>query len=274
MRQEQAGRAAGRDSQLSSHRGHIGVPIWGAVPNNGSTKHSRGGLLRSGKVKQQWWCCSGSGGVILNPLKGWRQRPVLWSPWGSRTGWPPRALRGEVSVLGGSRLQSQGCRGVLAAAGAGMGLPQHGLSRAVPAAAVCWAPQAWTPARMKLPSCSGHGEGPGKCFAVRMGARKAKEITQQKAPAETSPPFLSQRLLGRCCRRGPCGGERVPAPGRKGSCARPSSARGHRAGSRRAAPSGITAPGSMQERSGGGRWVGQRCPVPSAARAQLPAPRA
>lgn len=74
---------------------------------------------------------------------------------------------------------------------------------------------------MKIPPCMGHAacscgrEGPGKCFAVRMGACKAKKIMKQKALAETSPPFLSQRLLGRCCRLCPCPEERPACPGEK-----------------------------------------------------------
>lgn len=146
--------------------------------------------------------------------------------------------QGGVSVLGGSRLQSQWRRGVPAAAGVGTGLPQHGSSRAAPAAA--GTPEARAHVGMELPSCRGPAarsrgrEAPGKCFALRTGACKAKEISERKALTETLPPFLSQRLLGRCCRIWPCCGQRPAGPGgKRGAALTPSSARRHRA--RRAA---------------------------------------
>lgn len=175
-----------------------------------------------------------------------------------------------------------GVRGVLAAAGAGMGLPRHVWGRAVPTPTVYWAqpqPQAWTCISMKIPPCTGHAacscgrEGPGKCFAVKTGACKARKITKQKGPAETSPPFLSQRLLGRCCRLWPCLREHPACPGEKrGAVLAPLLPAGTEPAARMAALPRANSTWLGAGALGKWRWVGQRRPLPLLAWAELSAP--
>ena len=111
-------------------------------------------------------------------------------------------------------------------------------------------------ARRLLPRQRGAGER----SPARMGACNAMDTTKQGAPAETSPPFLGQRLPGRCRRPRPCCGDEPARCGTQRGCAHPSSAR---------RPPRSSPPGERHAGSGGGRWGGQRCPSPSPAPAEL-----